>query len=110
MPLDAAQLRYTSAPLIDASSLPMRLLWARHGTTCVHTEMIDVSRLLADDAYRDFRLNDLRIWNVLEVGVPLVCQLGTCNVQEATMAARMLEPYVDGFGPSGASSKPSHRR
>jgi len=95
VPLPVACLRFIAAPMVKQSDLPFRLQTRMHGATLTYTQMYMANRLVNDEIYRERHLTDLRRGATLELGRPVVAQLGGNDPDVVCAAARILQPYVD---------------
>lgn len=93
-------LTYTSAPMVNQSDAPFRLLTRRYGTTLTYTQMLDPHRLLNDSNYLHFHLRDLQAthfdWDSFTR--PVVVQLCGNDPEAVVSAARRVQAYCDGIG------------
>ncbi|KAF8549135.1 FMN-linked oxidoreductase [Imleria badia] len=93
-------LTYISAPMVNQSDAPFRMLTRRYGATLTYTQMLDSHRLLDDPDYLHFHLRDLQSthpdWGACTR--PVVVQLCGNDPQMVVSAARCVEAYCDGIG------------
>lgn len=95
-------LTFISAPMVNQSDAPFRLLTRRYGATLTYTQMLDSHRLLNDPDYLHFHLRDLQAthpdWDTCTR--PVVAQLCGNDPQVVVSAARHVQSYCDGIGAS----------
>lgn len=93
-------LTYISAPMVNQSDAPFRLLTRRHGATLTYTQMLDSHRLLNDLDYLNDHLRDLQSthpdWDAYMR--PVVVQLCGNDPEVIVSAARRVQSYCDGIG------------
>lgn len=93
-------LTYISAPMVNQSDAPFRLLTRRYGATLTYTQMLDSHRLLNDPGYLHFHLRDLQSthpdWDAYTR--PVVVQLCGNDPEVTVSAARRVQAYCDGIG------------
>ncbi|KAH7107713.1 FMN-linked oxidoreductase [Auriculariales sp. MPI-PUGE-AT-0066] len=94
-PLPVACLRYIAAPMVKQSDLPFRIQTRMHGATLTYTQMYMANRLVDDAPYRERHLADLVRGATVELGRPVVAQLGGNVPDVMCAAAKLLEPYCD---------------
>ncbi|KAN0084258.1 tRNA-dihydrouridine synthase [Tylopilus felleus] len=92
-------LTFISAPMVNQSDAPFRLLTRRYGATLTYTQMLDSHRLLNDPDYLHFHLRDLQAthpdWDTCTR--PVVAQLCGNDPQVVVSAARHVQSYCDGI-------------
>ncbi|KAI9567443.1 FMN-linked oxidoreductase [Boletus coccyginus] len=92
-------LTYISAPMVNQSDAPFRLLTRRYGATLTYTQMLDSHRLLNDPGYLHFHLRDLQSthpdWDAYTR--PVVVQLCGNDPEVTVSAARRVQAYCDGI-------------
>ncbi|KDQ58422.1 hypothetical protein JAAARDRAFT_176349 [Jaapia argillacea MUCL 33604] len=88
-------LSYISAPMINQSDLPFRLLVRQYGTTLTYTQMLHPERLLEDKDYLDFHLRDLEIASRLGEGRPVVVQVCGNDPEVVVRGARKVVGLCD---------------
>lgn len=93
-------LTYISAPMVNQSDAPFRLLTRRYGATLTYTQMLDPHRLLNDLDYLHYHIRDLQSthpdWDAYRH--PVVVQLCGNDPEVIVSAARQVQPYCDGIG------------
>ncbi|KAI6124449.1 FMN-linked oxidoreductase [Pisolithus croceorrhizus] len=104
-------LTYVSAPMVNQSDAPFRLLTRRYGATLTYTQMLEPFRLLNDREYLEFHLRDIQAqialgsdgdvddsssWN--GYARPLVVQLCGNDPELVVKAARQVQTHCDGIG------------
>jgi len=93
-----------SAPMVNQSDLPFRLLTRKHGATLTYTQMLDPYKLLNDREYLEFHLRDLQFCrNGHEDGFgfggrPVVVQLCGNDPEIVVAAGRKVEGLCDAIG------------
>ncbi|KZS99109.1 FMN-linked oxidoreductase [Sistotremastrum niveocremeum HHB9708] len=93
LPLDA--LKLITAPMVDQSDLPFRILCRRYGATLTYTQMFMASDLISDQSYRREILEELRAGWTAPFGRPVAVQLAGNDPETIVEAARLVEPYCD---------------
>lgn len=95
--MEAKNLKYIAAPMVNQSDLPFRLLVERYGATSTYTQMLNPSQLLNDQEYLEFHLRDLKTFEAARQK-PVVVQL--CGNEPGTLvqAARKVQNYCDAIG------------
>ncbi|KAG9313466.1 FMN-linked oxidoreductase [Chiua virens] len=92
-------LTFISAPMVNQSDAPFRLLTRRYGATLTYTQMLDSHRLLDDDDYLAHHLRDLQSthpnWDAYTR--PVVVQLCGNDPEMVVNAARRVQGYCDGI-------------
>ncbi|KIJ11169.1 hypothetical protein PAXINDRAFT_171866 [Paxillus involutus ATCC 200175] len=92
-------LTYISAPMVNQSDAPFRLLTRRYGATLTYTQMLDPHKLLNDHDYLEFHLRDLQSthpgWD--PCARPVVVQLCGNDPETVVKAARQVQTYCDGI-------------
>lgn len=89
-------LRYISAPMINQSDLPFRLLVHEYGATLTYTQMLHPSLLLNDKDYREFHTRDLQMSKSL--GLPVVAQVCGNDAEIVVQGARTVAGWCDALG------------
>jgi tRNA-dihydrouridine synthase 1 len=87
-----------SAPMVNQSDLPFRLLTRKHGATLTYTQMLDPHRLVNDPEYLEFHLRDLEFCRGDELGRPVVVQLYGNDPEVVVKGARKVERLCDAIG------------
>lgn len=102
-------LTFISAPMVNQSDAPFRLLTRRYGATLTYTQMLDSHRLLNDPDYLHLHLRDLQSahpdWDAYTR--PVVVQLCGNDPEVVVSAARCVEAYCDGIGEGGHTTTSS---
>ena len=97
-----------SAPMVNQSDLPFRLLTRKHGATLTYTQMLDPRKLLNEREYFELHLRDLQFcqdgYNDLGLGRPVVVQLCGNDPEIVVKAARKVEGLCDAIGVYNAVS------
>ncbi|KAI6040926.1 FMN-linked oxidoreductase, partial [Pisolithus marmoratus] len=99
-------LTYVSAPMVNQSDAPFRLLTRRYGATLTYTQMLEPCRLLNDREYLEFHLRDIQApiaqgsdssssWD--GYARPLVVQLCGNDPELVVKAARQVQTHCDGI-------------
>ncbi|KAG6335707.1 hypothetical protein ID866_3387 [Astraeus odoratus] len=119
--MTSLDLTYVSAPMVNQSDAPFRILTRRYGATLAYTQMLDPHKLLDDREYLEFHLRDIKAeeghgegLNVVEelgddgpcltrrrreaYARPVIVQLCGNDPQVIVKAARQVQPYCDGIG------------
>lgn len=93
-------LTFISAPMVNQSDAPFRLLTRRYGATLTYTQMLDSHRLINDIDYLHYHLQDLQSTHSDWDGCtrPVVVQLCGNDPEVAVSAARRVQSYCDGIG------------
>jgi len=86
-----------SAPMVNQSDAPFRLLTRRHGATLAYTQMLDPHRLLDDLDYFHHYLRDLQSTQWDTCSRPVVVQLCGNDPEVVVRAARRVQSYCDGI-------------
>jgi tRNA-dihydrouridine synthase 1 len=89
-----------TAPMINQSDLPFRLLTRRHGATLTYTQMLEPHKLLNDRDYLDFHLRDLQFcrdgYDDLGIlGRPVVVQLCGNDPEIVVKAGKQVQGLCD---------------
>lgn len=104
-------LTHVSAPMVNQSDAPFRLLTRRYGATLTYTQMLEPSRLLNDREYLEFHLRDIQAQIALSgdendvddssswdgYARPLIVQLCGNNPELVVRAARQVQTHCDGI-------------
>ncbi|KAI6168346.1 FMN-linked oxidoreductase [Pisolithus thermaeus] len=104
-------LTYVSAPMVNQSDAPFRLLTRRYGATLTYTQMLEPSRLLNDREYLELHLRDIQVQIALGgssndiddssswegCARPLVVQLCGNDPELVVKAARQVQTHCDGI-------------
>src|ERR1700676_1753529 len=80
-----------SAPMVNQSDLPFRLLTRKHGATLTYTQMLNPHRLVNDPEDLEFCRGD-------ELGRPVVVQLYGNDPEVVVKGARKVERLCDAIG------------
>jgi hypothetical protein len=104
---DLLDLRYISAPMVNQSDLPFRLLVHQYGASLTYTQMLNPTLLLDNKDYLDFHLRDLRMSKAL--GLPVVVQLCGNDTETIVKGARSVAGWCDGIGTALTVVHPSVR-
>lgn len=87
-----------TAPMVNQSDLPFRLLTRKHGATLAYTQMLSPDRLINDQEYFEFHRRDLEHSALSDIGGPVVVQLCGNDADEVVKAGRLVEGLCDGIG------------
>jgi tRNA-dihydrouridine synthase 1 len=93
---DLPDLRYISAPMVNQSDLPFRLLVHQHGASLTYTQMLNPASLLGDKDYHDFHVRDLQISKALRL--PVVVQVCGNDIETIVKGAKTVAGWCDGIG------------
>jgi tRNA-dihydrouridine synthase 1 len=96
-----SSLSLISAPMINQSDLPFRLLTRKYGASLTYTQMLDPHRLLHDREYNQFHLRDLELCKDGAsggLGMPVVVQLCGNEPEVVVKAARVVQGLCDAVG------------
>ncbi|THU78747.1 FMN-linked oxidoreductase [Dendrothele bispora CBS 962.96] len=93
----APDLSFISAPMVNQSDLPFRVLTRKYGATLTYTQMLIPERLINDQDYFEFHRRDLTT-KIDGLETPVVVQLCGNDPQIVVEAGRKLQDCCDGIG------------
>lgn len=96
--MDKIHLKYVSAPMVNQSDLPFRLLVRKYGATTTYTQMYVPEKLLNDQEYLEYHIRDLSEGRSDGLGHPVVGQVCGNDPELVVQAARKIQPYCDAIG------------
>lgn len=94
-------LSFVSAPMVNQSDFPFRLLTARYGATTVYSQMLLPERLINDQEYLEFHRKDLQqrcIGKSAFATTPTVVQLCGNDSQMIVDAGKKIQDLCDAIG------------
>ncbi|KII84622.1 hypothetical protein PLICRDRAFT_57589 [Plicaturopsis crispa FD-325 SS-3] len=100
MPYDLLSI---TAPMVNQSDLPFRILTRKYGATLAYTQMLLPDKILDDPAYLEYHLRDLQADHD-----PVIVQLCGNDPEVVVRAGKMLQPYCDGIGCPQEHAKQGH--
>ncbi|PPR02010.1 hypothetical protein CVT24_011133 [Panaeolus cyanescens] len=100
-------LKYVSAPMVNQSDLPFRLLVRKYGATSTYTQMYIPEKLLNDQDYLEYHIRDLTDGKSDDFNHPVVGQLCGNDPELVVQAARKIQPYCDAIVLSSQKSEHS---
>jgi tRNA-dihydrouridine synthase 1 len=90
-------LSFISAPMVNQSDLPFRILTRKYGATLTYTQMLIPEKLVSDQEYLEFHRRDLST-RMDGLESPVVVQLCGNDAQMIVEAGRKLQDCCDGIG------------
>ncbi|KAL4079592.1 FMN-linked oxidoreductase [Scleroderma citrinum] len=94
-------LTYITAPMVDQSDAPFRMLTRRYGATLAYTQMLDPDKLIDDREYLQVHLRDIQAYNAsgsdAAYARPIVVQLCGNDPEVVVKAARQVQTHCDGI-------------
>ncbi|PPQ81929.1 hypothetical protein CVT25_013777 [Psilocybe cyanescens] len=88
-------LNFVSAPMVNQSDLPFRVLVRGYGATMAYTQMCVPEKLLSDKDYLEYHIRDITLGGDNELTRPVVAQLCGNNPETIVQAGRKLQSYCD---------------
>lgn len=89
---------YITAPMINQSDLPFRILTRRYGATITYTQMLKPKDLIYNQEYLEFYLRNMDSEACAGLGSPVVAQVCGNDVQEIVEGAKKLVGHCDAIG------------
>jgi len=101
---------FVTAPMINQSDLPFRVLTRRYNANLTYTQMLKPNRLLYDQEYREHHINNMNPqyqvstdWATakdadLTLAKPVVAQVCGNDVQEIVEASKKIAGFCDAIG------------
>ncbi|EGO03888.1 hypothetical protein SERLA73DRAFT_119513 [Serpula lacrymans var. lacrymans S7.3] len=92
--MESINLQSISAPMVNQSDLPFRILTRKYGATVAYTQMLIPEKLINDQAYLDFNQRDI-CGSAGGLERPVVVQLCGNDPETIVKAGRKLQSYCD---------------
>ncbi|KAF5371731.1 hypothetical protein D9758_003440 [Tetrapyrgos nigripes] len=89
-------LSFISAPMVNQSDLPFRVLTRRYGATLAYTQMLLPEKLICDQEYLEFHRRDLTT-RIDGLESPVVVQLCGNDAETIVQAGKKLQDCCDGI-------------
>ena len=96
--VSSLNLEYITAPMVNQSDLPFRILTRKYGATLAYTQMLMPDKLLNDQEYLEYHQRDLSVPTAQGLERPVVVQLCGNDPQIIVNAGRRLQSYCDAIG------------